>query len=160
MFVFRDALLAEPPPPFAQLVQRLSAVPIGAPFYIIAGGPAGQGVVITRNRTAAEGVAHLDPSRTEALVQTNYDLWLPDPKADPRRTRAEDMLAQIARGAKQLSTLDLFAVASAYPVHNPHTAYTAVMDPASGALTAYVRDALCPLDASIGGGETRYCRAK
>ena len=68
------------------------------------------------------------------------------------------MLADLgeASGASQLS---LLAVASSYPVHNPHTAYTAVMDPASGALVAYVREALCPVDAQLAKVDSRYCSA-
>ena len=54
----------------------------------------------------------------------------------------------------------LFATASAYPVHNPHTAYTAVMDPTTGSLQAFVRDAMCPVDGSaLAGADARYCQA-
>ena len=58
------------------------------------------------------------------------------------------------------TSLDLFAVASAYPVHNPHTAFTAVMDPSTGALQAYVRDALCPTDPELIAADGRYCKPK
>ena len=45
-----------------------------------------------------------------------------------------------------LTELGLFAVVSAYPVHNPHTAYTAVMSAKEGTLQAFVREASCPVD--------------
>ena len=72
------------------------------------------------------------------------------------------MLSQISKeaedGAAALTTLDLFAVASAYPVHNPHTAFTAVLDPQSGKLHAYVRDGMCPVK-GVRSADPRYCAA-
>ena len=50
------------------------------------------------------------------------------------------------KSLEKLSEVALFAVVSAYPVHNPHTAYTAVMSAALGTLEAFVREASCPVD--------------
>jgi hypothetical protein len=166
IWVFRAALLTEPPMPWADMSAHLESVPLAAPFYVVAAGPAGEGVVMARNQTASVGTAVLSDTLT-VLVQTNYDRWQPDPKFDPRRTRAEEMLQSVLLGSgtghdAAATALDLLAVASAYPVHNPHTAFTAVMDPATGALRAYVRDALCPIN---GGSQPtvadrRYCQKK
>ena len=84
---------------------------------------------MARNQTASVGTAVLSDTLT-VLVQTNYDRWQPDPKFDPRRTRAEEMLQSVLLGSgtghdAAATALDLLAVASAYPVHNPHTAVTA-----------------------------------
>ena len=91
-------------------------------------------------------------------MQTNYDAWLPDPADDPRRSVAEAALAQFGR-AEAATPLGAFAVASTYPVHNPHTAYTAIMSAASGELHAYVRDAMCPENPGAVPSDQRYCTA-
>lgn len=174
MFVFRDALEREgSAATFGAVVGALARVPLAAPFYVIVGGPAGEGVVMARNLTASEGTTTLSGGGgLPFLVQTNYDHWLPDPPTDPRRTHAEAMLSQITHAESaasgqasapaapppSLTSIDLFAVASAYPVHNPHTAYTAILEPATGALVAYVRDALCPAAGSpLAHADARYC---
>ena len=76
MWVFRFALLAEPPMPWAQLSNYLESVPLAAPFYIVAAGPAGEGVVMARNETASVGTTVLSAAE-KVLVQTNYDRWRP-----------------------------------------------------------------------------------
>lgn len=131
------------------------------------------------------------------VVQTNYDWWLTDPPSDPRRLAATSMLQQLScsqsgsispssRGVSSssksisgisesdcrgdLGLVDAFAVASAYPVHNPHTAYTAMMRAAdkvtddstnstkAGSLVAYVRVAMCPKNsASAPYSDPSYC---
>ena len=60
---------------------------------------------------------------------------------------------------KSRAPLGAFAVASTYPVHNPHTAYTAIMSAASGELHAYVRDAMCPENPGAVPSDQRYCTA-
>ena len=40
----------------------------------------------------------------------------------------------------------LYALSSVFPVHNPHTAYTALMSASDGTMYAVVREALCPVD--------------
>lgn len=171
MFIFRAVLAVPTPLPYDALVAHLTHVPLAAPFYVVIGGPRGAGAILARNESGSEGVDTLS-STAPWLVQTNYDRWMPDPSSDPRRTRAEGMLRQISAAAEEpatttrrphanasaapLTAIDLFAVASAYPVHNPHTAYTAVMEPDSGSLQAYVRDALCPVEGN--SADTRYCK--
>ena len=112
------------------------------------------------NGTAAGLAANHYGAHDDAwfLVQTNYDHWRPDPASDPRRSAAERMLREMGEaGVGGAAVLSLFAVASSYPVANPHTAYTAIMDPATGALTAYVREAMCPVDAQLAQEDPRYC---
>ena len=139
----------------------------------------GEGVVIARNTTGVadpDGVTWIGSSRGSnssksrehahpdaelesghakpwILVQTNYDLWLPDNPDDPRRTVAEATLASLGQ-TEAAGALGLFAVAGTYPVHNPSTAYTAVMDVRLGTLHAFVRQALCPIAAEL---DQRYC---
>ena len=75
------------------------------------------------------------------IAQTNYDHWQPDPPQDPRRTALERYLNEMGRELGT-SKMGLFAAISTFPVHNPHTAYTAVMQADSGALTSFVRTSM------------------
>merc|ERR1712185_587197 len=101
-----------------------------------------------------------DPDKDFYLCQSNTDLWLPDNPADPRRTAAEILLHRLGR-REGTSQLGLFAALSAYPVHNPNTAYTALMSAASGEFHAYAREASCPMDpGSSVVMETRYCTSR
>ena len=81
---------------------------------------------------------------------------------------AGDLSESDCRG--DLGLVDAFAVASAYPVHNPHTAYTAMMRAAdkitddatisskTGSLVAYVRVAMCPKNSvSAPYSDPSYC---
>jgi len=184
VWVFRHALQTQPPPSWTQLLHTLSTTPLAAPFYIAAAGPGpGQGTIITRNLTGAIQVSTLSPptralggegektgregekggdsEATWFLAQTNYDRFAngTDSPTDPRRTAAEIVLRRVEQDEGSTG-LGLMAVLSTYPVHNPHSAYTAIMDPASGALHAYVRQALCP--ATPGNSvvqDARYCIA-
>ena len=167
VWVFRKLLLMEPPPSFSALSSHLATVPLAAPYYAVAAGPSGEGVVFARNETASVLTSVLGgaPDTKAFLVQTNYDRDQADPSADPRRTFAEGFLGALLSSdggggdAGHLNPLDLLAAAGAYPVHNPHTSYTAVMDPASGSLSAYVRDAMCPTDPVLAAVDSRYCGA-
>lgn len=162
IFLFRSTLLASADGATALgdyegLVQYWSTVRLAAPFYVImAGAGPGQGAVIARNTTgvaAPGGVLRLGSSPAAArgvdrswyLAQTNYDHWLPDSATDPRRSAAETTLTQLGQG-EAASALGLMGVASTYPVHNPHTAYTAVMAAGPGTMHAFVRTATCPYD--------------
>ena len=157
ILVFRSALSQQPPPSFDGLLAQLSSVRLAAPFYVVAAGTRPtEGAVLARNLTAVDhGVLRLAPgSGRWALVQTNYDHWVADPPEDPRRSAGEAVVAQLGQrqaraaprapptthrvptappAAQAASSLGLFAVCSQYPVHNPHTAYTAVMRAATGA---------------------------
>lgn len=148
---------------FDDFVQNVTNSRLAAPFYIVAGGARrGQGVVIARDLTGAVDISRLGrPTENSSsdlfLCQCNTDRWLPDDLADPRRTAAETLLRRLGswEGTTQL---DLFAVMSSYPVHNPHTAYTAMMSAATGEFHAYIREAVCPVDpdASV-VFDKRYC---
>lgn len=144
---------------------NVSSTRLAAPFYIIAGGPEhGNGVVIARSLTGVDGIARLgkDDGKNSTdffLCQCNTDRWLPDNPADPRRTAAERLFHRVGQheGTTQLG---VFAVVSTYPVHNPNTAYTAVMSAATGEFHAYVREATCPVDpAASVVADSRYCQA-
>jgi hypothetical protein len=167
-------------PSFDDIVLEWSTVLLAAPFYVVMGGVnAGEGAIIARNQTgvAAPGGKVLrfqgnTAKSMEYLVQTNYDHWVPDRVVDPRRTAAEDMLSASASTVPTASTastatqsvvgmnIELFAVASTYPVHNPHTAYTALMNAKEGTLLPYVRIAMCPLFAESTYPDERYCKSK
>ena len=146
---------------FENLVTEWSNVRLAAPFYIVmAGAKINEGAVIARNETgiaAPNGVLRM-LNHEWYLVQTNYDHWVIDNAADPRRTVAETLLNEMDpnNGA---SSLSLFAVASSYPIHNPHTAYTAVMNAKKGTLFAFVRTAMCPQNPENTFQDSRYCSA-
>lgn len=142
IWVFRK-LLTSPPNDFEAVVTHLMSVRLGAPFYIAVGGPNGKGAIITRNTTSALNVARIDNNDEWFLVQTNYDRWLADDVTDPRRTVGEQTMKSYGQ-AEGASFLSLFAATSTYPVFNPQTAFTALMDPESGEFHAYVREVSCP----------------
>ena len=61
-------------------------------------------------------------------------------------------------GAKAGSSdLGLFAVSGTFPVHNPHTAYTAVMSARDGTLLPFVRVSMCPLYPASPFHDSEYC---
>ena len=160
ILLFRDTLLRRPAPPpsFDALVASFRTVRLAAPFYIVAAGVrAGEGVVIARNLTGVDGSRRLGATSGFYLAQTNYDAWLPDPVADPRRTVAERTMSGFG-AAVGATEVGLMAAASSYPVHNPHTAYTAYMRAATGTLVAFVRDSMCPENAQDVVVDSRYCQ--
>ena len=169
VFVFRKLLSLPSPPTWEQAVERLSNEPLAAPFYVVLGGTKpGEAVVIARNLTAPEDVLTMRETQDKWFVtQSNYDRrspegsFLPDNSGDPRRTAADVLMRQ--HGTRNaVSAVGLFAVVSTYPIHNPDTAYTAVMCAATGELTAYVRQSMCPEFKDEGGvlPDARYCRGK
>jgi hypothetical protein len=155
----------------------LASLNIAAPFYVVIAGPAaGQGAIVTRGAgtelvnittlaparaasasASAGGIAAADGIATTAcvsgtggagyLVQTNYEPWLPDSASDARRTAVHRVAAELGLPFATTPT-GLYALASAFPVHNPHTAYTALMSASDGTMHAVVREALCPVDAA------------
>ena len=156
MLVFRRAFESSQIRSFEDFVANVSSTRLAAPFYIVAGGTeASQGVAIARNLNGSDRTDWM-PKDDFFLCQCNTDRWLPDDVQDPRRTAAETLLQRLGR--REASNMGLFAVVSAYPVHNPHTAYTAVMSATTGELHAYVREASCPVDpyASV-VLDRRYC---
>ena len=127
---------------------------------IAAGAWSGQGVTIARSQTGVDGpqgTPALDPDRgTWYLAQTNDDYWKPD--TDRRRAVAAATLDNLGRTAAA-SPLGLFAAAGTYPVHNPNTAFTAVMQPATGAFEAFVRVAMCPEHSDPATADPGSCAA-
>lgn len=157
MLVFRRAFESAAIRTFDDFLHNVSTTRLAAPFYIVAAGPKpGQGVAVARNLLGSDGTDWL-PKDDFYLCQCNTDRWLPDDVEDPRRTAAETLLQRL-REEEPPTMTGLFAVVSAYPVHNPHTAYTAVMSAATGEFHAYVREASCPVDpyASV-VLDRRYC---
>ena len=90
------------------------------------------------------------------IAQTNYEHWLPDNPADPRRTVAERELRTFGQPAPHTVQTLTYAVLSSYPVHNPHTAYTALMSARDGTLSAFVRRGMCPAVVDGGPVDGRY----
>uniref|UniRef100_A0A671RL84 N-acylethanolamine-hydrolyzing acid amidase n=1 Tax=Sinocyclocheilus anshuiensis TaxID=1608454 RepID=A0A671RL84_9TELE len=105
---------------FQDAVVRLAKVPIITDVYYILGGVhAGEGVVITRDRSGSADIWPLDPLHGNWYrVETNYDHWLPAPKQDDRRDVA--MKALNATGQNHISMDSLYKV---YEI----TVYTTVM---------------------------------
>jgi len=68
------------------------------------------------------------------LVETNYDHWEPAPGQDDRRDVAIGALN--ALGSGNLTQDSLRGVMLTPKVLNPHTVYTAVMNPSTGELNA------------------------
>ena len=163
IYVFRRSLervaAMNPPITFDEMVDEWSNTRLAAPFYIVmAGAKSGEAAIIARNKTgvaAPNGVLRMDSGQWY-LVQTNYDHWRKDDKNDPRRTAAETLLEEY--GAKAGSSdLGLFAVSGTFPVHNPHTAYTAVMSARDGTLLPFVRVSMCPLYPASTFHDSEYC---
>uniref|UniRef100_A0A671YNA4 N-acylethanolamine-hydrolyzing acid amidase n=1 Tax=Sparus aurata TaxID=8175 RepID=A0A671YNA4_SPAAU len=74
---------------FQDAVMRLSKIPIiTGVYYIVAGVRAGEGAVITRDRTGPADIWPLEPCREGRWyrVETNYDHWLPPPARDHRNS--------------------------------------------------------------------------
>eukprot|EP00035_Acanthoeca_spectabilis_P008516 m.155097 g.155097 ORF g.155097 m.155097 type:complete len:442 (+) comp14395_c2_seq1:13-1338(+) len=187
ILVFRQALLTVPcdgggctpsDGGFRWFVQAMRKVTLGAPFYVIVAGASAadrEGVVMARSATAVDSELWIgEDTQPWYLTQTNYDRcraappgvngsatpcdFLPDDPTDPRRTAAEAALVSVGP-VVGTTAMGLYAVASTYPVHNPHTAYTAVMNAADGTLTAFVRTAMCPESPGTTTVDGRYCLA-
>eukprot|EP00040_Diaphanoeca_grandis_P013583 m.68748 g.68748 ORF g.68748 m.68748 type:complete len:422 (+) comp23988_c0_seq1:257-1522(+) len=157
--------------PFTAAIACARQVPLAAPFYIVASGFGGdhdEGVIITRSTGAVDSEVWLGSNTThpDFIVQTNYDQCvasntpdvchpLPDDQDDPRRTAAEVTLGKL--GSQFSTDLGLFATLSSYPVHNPHTAYTAIMHADTGTLNAFVRAPMCPEANATSPMDQRYC---
>ena len=126
-------------------------------YYVMAGGgPAnveGQtppGAVITRQRNSARDVwrvgtdaattphgPELPKSATWWLTETNYDHWESPPAADDRRDPA-NALMQALGSANATNNEALFGVMSTWPVFNPHTTFTTMIDFATGAYNSTI----------------------
>lgn len=125
-FLIRDTL-ADTSLDFEDAILKLGYEPLIAPCYLIMGGvTSNQGVVITRDRTAALDIWKLDaPMGRWFLVETNYDHWESPPPSDDRRDPAIKSMNETGRG--NVSAPSLFHVLSSPPVLNSGTAYTVTM---------------------------------
>eukprot|EP00929_Paragymnodinium_shiwhaense_P037383 TRINITY_DN19929_c0_g1_i1.p1 TRINITY_DN19929_c0_g1~~TRINITY_DN19929_c0_g1_i1.p1 ORF type:complete len:420 (+),score=79.09 TRINITY_DN19929_c0_g1_i1:87-1346(+) len=168
-WVFRQELQQDKAPTFDGFVEKLKTVPLAAPFYVVAAG-AGKCEGVVFARSTGSGVAGpisriggcADAAAGEwFLVQSNYDHWQPDNIDDPRRSEGERVMKQLGQ-QRAASLLGLYAALSDYPVHNPHTVYTALMNPSTGEFHTYVRRAMCPEDSSAGFPQesSRYCQKR
>jgi hypothetical protein len=128
-------------------------------YYILAGEASGQGVVITHERngprdvwymgTSPDTPPHPDaPKNTDDdqddeksswwwLTETNYDHWEPVPKADDRRDPANSLMLALTSAAN-VNNASLFDVLSTWPVFNPHTTFTSMMNPSTGSYNSTV----------------------
>ena len=100
-------------------------------YFIVGGAKAGQGAVISRDRTKAKDVWYLGRNATSSndgwyRLQTNYDHWNPVPKADDRRTPGELNMDKMGQSFTSLDTL-FKDVIHVWPTYNHHTDYTVMM---------------------------------
>jgi len=109
-------------------------------YYILAGAKAGEGAVISRNRTIAADVWMLNAPSRWFEVQTNYDHWTQPPWFDDRVDPANDAMNAI--GQQAISLDGLFTVLTTKPIFNLQTTYTILSCPATGEYRAYTR--YCP----------------
>ncbi|XP_020791545.1 N-acylethanolamine-hydrolyzing acid amidase [Boleophthalmus pectinirostris] len=116
---------------FLDAVSRLSKVPIiTGVYYIVGGVQAGEGMVITRDRTGPADLWPLEPvTGGWYRVETNYDHWQPPPKRDYRRIVASKALN--ATGQDHINMDTLYQVLSLFPVCNGITVYTTIMSAAA-----------------------------
>lgn len=116
---------------FQDAVMRLSKIPIiTGVYYIVGGVRAGEGTVITRDRTGPADIWPLDPLNGEWFrVETNFDHWLPPPARDHRREAANKALN--ATGQDHINMETLYQVLSLPPVCNGITVYTTIMSAAT-----------------------------
>ena len=117
---------------FERAVERLSSTRLITPCYLIVGGQLDtQGVVITRDRTAALDKWFMHPDKGQWYVlETNYDHWNAPPSDDDRRDPGVKAIDAVGRGSIDFDTL--FRVLSTKPVLNNGTTYTTVMSPKDG----------------------------
>jgi N-acylethanolamine-hydrolysing acid amidase len=116
---------------YEDAVQQLSTRKLIADAYFIVGGiHPGEGAVITRDRTKADDIWHLDADNSRwFLVETNYDHWLQSPKGDDRRFQANTAMKQA--GQAKLNYNTLMEIMSTTHVLNGNTVLTSIMSAAN-----------------------------
>jgi len=141
-FLTRDALMKATS--FDEALNMLSNSELIADvYYIIAGTKAGQGAVISRNRTDAADVWMIDaPHGRWFEVETNYDHWKQPPWFDDRRTPAIANMKTL--GSANLNPKNLFGIMGMKPTLNLQTTYSIVACPATGYYESYVRNCEYP----------------
>jgi hypothetical protein len=128
-------------------LKRLVNEPLISESYIIISGTrAGEGAVITRNRTVAADVWSLDESNERwYLLQTNHDHWRPSPPGDHRSEVGDGAMNRIGRS--NISAQAIYEVLSTKPLLNAQTTYTTSMVPYNATYSTYKR--ICPPPCSL-----------
>merc|ERR1711916_104915 len=111
-------------------------------YYIVSGNSAGEGLIISRNRTDSANNWQLDAASGRWYeVETNYDHWKPAPWFDNRRYWANLRMNDI--GASRITLDAMFeGVMSQKPTLNLETTYTFLSVAANSTYKSYVR--YCP----------------
>lgn len=110
---------------FAAAVEHLGTTALINEIYYIAGGTkSGEGVVISRDREGAADTWYLNQTKSFYLLETNYDHWLPVPKADDRRTPAHQHMDTLSE--TKVGMPGMLSVMTAWPTFNHHTDYTGI----------------------------------
>lgn len=129
---------------YQDMLNYLIYAPIAAPWFAVIGGVGpNEGAVVTRSATFG-GVppvlpcVELNASRWY-LAETNYDPWLPDPEQDPRRTIAEQLIAQMGQEGAG-SIVATLAVVLTEPLSDPCcTVYAAAMSAGTSQFYVYAQ---------------------
>ena len=146
VFLFRKTLFDRNTKSFADVLSACSSTPLIAPMYVALSAK-DMGKVLIRSQNGTDEVVTLGEqsgSPKNGLLWTNYDSCDSEPTSDVRCKPAQALMIEMS-GRLSGSSLGVGMVASAFPVHNPTTAYTAVMNAATGDFHAFVRDPLKPL---------------
>jgi len=123
---------------FDKMVGEFEQTPLLSPaYFILAGTKPGQGVVVTRERKESLKPNWLGDHGQWYLVQTNYDHWENTLFLDDRRHPAMHCLNVTTQ--PELAFDSLFDVLSSRPVLNKLTTYSALIEPKSGKLEAYIQ---------------------
>merc|ERR1712000_55029 len=124
-FLVRDVVMRAQN--YSQAVDMLSHKELMADvYYTVSGIHAGEGIVITRNRTAPDNVWPLGSMASGPgswfVLETNYDHWKPAPVFDDRRDAGYDNMAKM--GQANLSLEGLMNVLSTRPTLNLLSTYS------------------------------------
>lgn len=107
-------------------------------YIIVGGATAGEGAVVTRNRTVVADLWQLAPPTRWFLVETNYDHWMPPPADDNRRDPANRRMN--ATGSAAIGADAMFGLLSDFPNLNAETTYTTVMSATTGQYFSVTRN--------------------
>ena len=142
VFLFRKTLTeASKTSTYASIVDILKETELSAPEYIVASG-VNDGEVLIRELNTTSKIVKIGHQGTfDYLMWTNYDSCLAEPKTDIRCAPGKLLLENMGRVLSG-SSMGIYAVTSAFPVHNPTTAYTAVMNVKNDFFHSFVRDPL------------------
>jgi len=136
-FLLRDTLTNDNN--FQTALKSLSSKYLIADVYYIVGGVrAGEGAIISRNRTVAADVWMLNAAAGRWFeVETNYDHWDQPPWYDNRRDPAIAHMNQLGRN--NITPKNLFGILGTKPTINLQTTYSIVACPATGYYETFVR---------------------